>query len=251
VLTSNRELMAQARSSLKDKWGIAVIGTLVYVLMRCVINLTPVVKYFLPLLLEGVLTLGYVTYILSIVRNKQPITLELLFSGFSRFWTAFCAMLLVVLFIVLWALPGVIAAASLGAVYSLFFHITWTPLTTGIGYAIILPLVFILPALAFYRYSLTYFIIVDNPNISAFGALKLSKTMLKGNLKKRIYLDCRFTGWFLLALVSLCIGFLWFTPYWQASVIHFYEDIKRDYEEKQVPEISVHGNPCEVTDYTT
>ena len=114
-----------------------------------------------------------------------------MFEGFSSFGRALAAHILIVLFIILWALlfivPGIIAA---------------------------------------YSYSMTFYILADNPGVGAREAIGLSKEMMKGYKWKFVLLNFRFIGWSLLALLTCGIGFIWLVPYMTTAIAHFYEDIR-------------------------
>jgi len=281
VLTSNRELMAQARSSLKDKWGITIVGTLIYFSLSYGINRLPYIHY----ILSSVLEVGYAAFMLVIIR-KQDIKLELLFSGLSRFFTALLAGLTLFLLILLLILPPMLG----------YFMLTTAKISIYILIVLIIIecVVTVFAALfvvkVYYCYSLVYYLISDLPKIFAFQALTLSRKMMHGNQLKRFYLDCRFIGWYLLGIAPfiltialsvihqhgfsasysdwitywnmsqenpwssnfglLCtlalIGFIWIFPYWQATLSHFYEDVKHiEHTEKHLLE---HTEPFDVND---
>jgi uncharacterized membrane protein len=73
---------------------------------------------------------------------------------------------------------------------------------------------------------MTYFVIVDNPSIGAFDALKESKKLMDGNKMKLFLLMLSFIGWALLCILTLGIGFLWLMPYIQVTMVKFYDDLK-------------------------
>jgi uncharacterized membrane protein len=66
----------------------------------------------------------------------------------------------------------------------------------------------------------------DNPELSAVEALDKSKEMMDGEKMRLFTLWLSFLGWFILGLISLGIGFIWITPYYNAAVTAFYEDLK-------------------------
>ena len=188
MLTENRELMQKARTTLKGNWGIAIGATVVFVLISAIAG-SPKYLKIIGLIISGPLTVGYYKMFLSLIRG-QEVRFGQLFEGFNSFLNALGAYLLMLIFIILWSLllivPGIIAAFS---------------------------------------YSLTYFIIADNPDIDAFAALKKSKAMMLGHKWKLFYLTCRFIWWFLLGIITLGIGFLWIGPYMLASFSLFYQDL--------------------------
>ena len=72
----------------------------------------------------------------------------------------------------------------------------------------------------------TFFILAEDSSIQPMEALRKSKQMMDGYKWKLFCLGLRFIGWFLLAILTLGIGFLWLIPYMYISFAKFYEDIK-------------------------
>ena len=188
--TPNRDLMAQARQCLAGKWGLAVGVVLVNGLIGVVAGFVPFIGWMISLAITGPLMLGMATVFLAIARSEST-EFSQLFDGFKRFGTAFMAYLLMGVFTLLWFLllivPGIIAALS---------------------------------------YSMTFFILRDNPDMGAMEAIDLSKQVMQGNKWKYFCLQWRFFGWSLLCLFTLGIGYLWLWPYVLASQAKFYEDLQ-------------------------
>jgi uncharacterized membrane protein len=188
--TENVVLMQMAKESLNGKWGLAIGTLVVYILISVALQLIPFVGPIASLIISGPFALGLAYFSLSISRNQNP-KLENIFQGFNNFGTALGAYLLMILFIVLWALllivPGIIAAIS---------------------------------------YSMTFYIIADDNSIGAMEAIDKSKKMMDGYKLKYFYLGLRFIGWALLCILTLGIGFLWLMPYMQVSMAKFYDDVK-------------------------
>ncbi len=188
--TENAVLMKQARDSLTGKWGLAVSGSLIYLLIVVAVNAIPKAGGLISLIITGPIYLGFAMFILAISRNQNT-SVDEIFQGFKRFGTAIITYLLILLFVVLWGLlliiPGIIASIS---------------------------------------YSMTFYILVDNPSITPKEAIRKSKEMMMGNKWKYFKLGLRFIGWMILGVLSLGIGFLWITPYMTVTFAKFYDDIK-------------------------
>ncbi len=172
--TENSVLMQRARESLKDKWPLAIGTYLVYTIILICLNQA---YLLLVLLLSGPLALGLTTFSLSFSRNTNP-KFSQIFSGFNKFAKALETYIWMYLFIFLWLLlliiPGIIASIA---------------------------------------YSMTFFILADNPTVSGRDAIKKSKMMMNGNKWKFFKLNLRFIGWIILAILSFGIGFLWLIQY--------------------------------------
>ena len=194
--TENITLMRSARESLKGKWGLAIVTFLIYTLLTTAPgSVRPhgsilTLSSTLTLIIGGPLALGAAIFSLSISRGKEA-RLEQIFQGFSSFSNAFISYLLIILYVLLWALllivPGIIAALG---------------------------------------YSMTFYILADDPLIKPQDALKKSKSMMYGYKLKLFYLGLRFFLLGLLCILTLGIGFLWLIPYVHITMAQFYDDIK-------------------------
>jgi uncharacterized membrane protein len=68
---------------------------------------------------------------------------------------------------------------------------------------------------------MVYFILAENPKISAIDAIKQSKEMMYGHKMELFLLTLSFLGWILLGIISMGIGFLWIGSYIQTSLAIF------------------------------
>jgi uncharacterized membrane protein len=193
--TENVILMRTGRESLKGNWGLAILTFFIYGLLTAAPGSVGshgsilTLGSTLILLIGGPLALGASIFSLSISRGKEA-RLEQIFQGFNNFSTALVAYLLMALYVLLWTLlliiPGIIAALG---------------------------------------YSMTFYIIADDPLIKPQDALAKSKTMMNGYKLKLFYLDLRFLLLGLLCILTLGIGFLWLVPYFHVTMAKFYDDI--------------------------
>ena len=88
-------------------------------------------------------------------------------------------------------------------------------------------LLFIIPGIIMtFAYAMTPYILEEHPEISGWEASTRSREMMKGHKFDLFYLYLSFIGWFLLALLTLGIGFLWLVPYVDAAKAAFYNDLK-------------------------
>lgn len=188
--TANKVLMAEARTALSGKWGLAIGGFVLVEIVSILISFIPLLGLIVPMIIAGPITLGMALFYLAISRGQQ-ISATQVFDGFNHFGKAVATYFLSILFIFLWTLlliiPGIIA---------------------GI------------------RYSQIFFILAEHPTIGAREAINRSKQMMEGNKWKYFCLGLRFFGWSILAICTLGIGFLWLIPYMMVSYAKFYDDVK-------------------------
>lgn len=193
MVTENSILRRMALDSLKDKWGLAIGTFVIYMMLAGVLGFIPKLGPFASIFIAGPLALGIKMFSLSLSRDEEP-RLEQIFDGFRNYGSALGTYLLMSLYIFLWMLlliiPGIIASLS---------------------------------------YSMTFFILADDPEIGASAALDKSRKMMDGFKWKYFYLQLSFLGWALLCILTIGIGFLWLFPYMEISYAKFYDDVKENY----------------------
>ena len=187
MLKSNQELRSDARQQLEAKWGSAVIASLVYAVITGTASGAGGIG---ALIIGGPMELGLATYVL-LLKKREDAQLEHLFRGFRTFESSLVLYLVRSVFIALWSLlfviPGIVAAL---------------------------------------RYSMSIYILHDNPEISGMDALNRSKEMMDGFKGRLFGLYLSFLGWAILCLFTLGIGYLWLIPYMKVTEANFYEDLK-------------------------
>ena len=182
----NRQIKVEAKAALSGNWGIAIGIWVVYLVLGAAIAFT----FIGPIILSGVLAFGVMAAYLTLVRTKST-SFETLFSGFSNFGTTCVVGILQTIFLTLWSL------------------------------------LFIIPGIVkTYSYSMTYYILRDNPNLSASEAITESRRMMNGYKGKLFCLDLSFIGWFLLCALTFGLLGLYVLPYYNAARARFYEDLK-------------------------
>ena len=191
-----KEFRRQAWNSIRGKWGTLAITYLVYlVIFGCVgvLSVIPslgaVLGSIVTLIITGPFSLGLSIISLNIVRGDN-VTVNNLFVGFKRFLDAFLANLINGILIALWSLLFIIPGIIKG-----------------------------------YSYSMTYYILADNPSMTANDARKKSMVIMRGNKWRLFCLQLSFIGWLLLCVLTLGILTLWISPYIQTTTAAFYEDI--------------------------
>jgi uncharacterized membrane protein len=188
-MISNQALRAKARDQLRGKWTGPVVVTLIYVVICVPVTNIPYVGGGLGLILSGPLLLGFSQYFLNFKRGNNP-KLEDVFSGFRNLGSSIALYFIMLIFILLWSLlliiPGIIA---------------------GI------------------RYSMSFYVLCDNPDSGAMNALNKSKELMKGNKMQLFLLWLSFLGWAVCCIFTFGIGFLWLIPYINLSMVHFYEEM--------------------------
>lgn len=87
-------------------------------------------------------------------------------------------------------------------------------------------LLFVIPGIIkSFSYSMSPYILIDNPVMTAGEARRKSIEIMKGNKWKLFCLQFSFIGWILLSILTFGILFLWVIPAMEMSKIAFYKEI--------------------------
>ena len=185
-MNENVMLMRRAKAQLSGKWVNVAIGSLIYLVLMGVAGST----YLLELIIYGPLTFGYILYLACNIDTGVN-NFNLLFKGFERFGDTLVAGLLyslaVGLGICLLIVPGIIVACGL---------------------------------------SMTFYIMVDDQNVSGIDALQRSWILMQGHKWDFFCLQLRFFGWILLSILTCGIGFILLQPYMVAANQNFYRKLR-------------------------
>ena len=144
---------------------------------------------FIGFIIGGTIQLGYARYL---IRQHDHASFDLpdMFSQFERFKDGFMQNFLRSLYTVLWGLllliPGIVK------------H---------------------------YAYSMTPFIMIENPQMTASEAITASKELMNGHKGELFMLDLSFIGWDILAGLTANIGCIFLSPYRHAAYAAFYKNI--------------------------
>lgn len=246
---TSSELRANARESLKGKWGKAALITLTYAIINWVIGF---ILAFIPLIggiLVSVISLplsyGLLITFMKLKRNEEVSYLDFLNIGFSNFgkvWGIFgnillkliVPIILVVVFIMLVTFSGVgagvgMAFKSTGAVTSF----SGLLLIGIIGY--IISIIYLM--IKSFYYVLSFYILYDNPNKTSKEIVEESEKLMAGNRWSFFWLGFTFIGWSILACFTFGIGTLWLIPYMMIAFIAFYEALAGNKNDVEVTPI--------------
>ena len=207
-----RDFRQRAWADLSGKWGIAILAVLIVSLIEGALGglSTIGIGAIGLLLIMGPLSLGLAQMFLNIVRGQKA-EIGDIFNGFKNFLNSFLLALLNWIFTALWSLlfiiPGIIAS---------------------------------------YRYSMSFYILADNPGMDANTARVRSIEMMKGNKWRLFCLDFSFIGWYLLCALTFGILTLWVAPYHETARTEFYQELLRTQGNGGYNQ---HGNPYGSPDY--
>lgn len=192
-LLTNSELRKDSLEALRGNWGTPI--GLCFVIYTIMSLSSAFAGGIVSLIIGGPLVLGITMFFLQFRRQQNP-TFNTGFDGFKHFGPALGLYLLQGLFVLLWTLllviPGIIKSLS---------------------------------------YSQSFFIMVDEPEISPLDAISKSRRMMRGAKGKLFLMYLNFFLLSLLCILTLGIGYLWLIPFINNTMAGFYEDLKKNYVE--------------------
>ena len=186
-----RDFRHAAWAHLHGNWGTMALSTLVFTLIlgACASLTLIAVGGVAWILLGGAMFLGFSALALTTARGVAP-RFEQLFDGFRNYTSS------LVLYILVW-----------------IFTLLWT-------------LLFVIPGIIMsYAYSMSWYILADNPDMPANEARKRSIAMMRGNKWRLFCLDFSFIGWIILCALTLGILTFWIMPYMHTARAEFYQDL--------------------------
>ena len=190
-------LRNQAYEALRGKWTPAVVTSLVFcILLGVAVSLSRVnALLYLIAYLGGasIVAIGMLYACWDLFTKGTLPEAGALFAPFKQYARTVGAVLLVFVYTLLWTLllviPGIIKA---------------------------------------YSYSMTFYILRENPEMTAGDAITASQKMMDGHKMALFLLSLSFIGWAILASITFGIGYLWLIPYIYTAYAAFYETLKKE-----------------------
>ena len=232
---SSSELRKQAREALRGKWGKAVLLTLSYLGITIGINfvlmIIPLVGLIASFVISPVITHGFFVSMMKLRRGETVKNTGFLTDGFANFKRVWCVlgytikkMLLPIILIVVFAFLTI--GSSVGN--AILRYSDPTASVAGLaGMSAILMIGYIASIIYMgiksLLYTLTSYILYDNPNMTNKEIVEESEKLMKGNRLKAVWLIITFIGWILLSAFTMYIGLLWVAPYVNVAMVCFYE----------------------------
>ncbi len=184
-------LMRESRAKLIPHWVIASLVCSLYGLLVGVPSVLNSYGELLSFLLAGPLQLGIAIYFLNIL-NDRPASIEDLIEGFKPLLKVILIYIVISIAtsigILLLIVPGIIIALGL---------------------------------------SMTYYILVENPEFSIEKSLKESWRLTNGYKMELFVLHLRFIPWYLLGLLCFGIGIFVVMPWHQLTQANYYSYLKQ------------------------
>lgn len=192
---NRKEWKSLAKAQIKGKIGILFVITLIIGGISAVasglLSFIPVAgPYVYSFIIAPAFSLSLVRVYLLVIRGGTPEVKDA-FSGFDDFWSAFKVTFLVGLYTFLWSL------------------------------------LFIIPGIVkSYSYSMSLYILAENPGKSARECINESKIITNGHKWELFVLVLSFMGWLILTVLTLGIAGIWAIPYMNSTYANAYVSMK-------------------------
>lgn len=226
-LPSAAELRGVARERLAGNWGIgALVVFLNQFLQQVAASIIPGLGVIVSWVIAGPLALGLHGYFLGLVR-RESVEVSTLFDGFSQFGRALLLFIFIGLIIGLSALASAIPGGIMMAIASQREGFTEADPLFLSGIVLVAVLVTHVCYYLWLRYSMVYFIALDEPEMKPLDVLNASAKMMDGHKWRLLWLTASYIGWFILGFCAFIIGLFWSTAYMSAGIAAFYEDLRK------------------------
>lgn len=237
------QIRANARESLTGKWGKAALLTLTYSIIVFVINfvcrLIPIVGGIILFVISTPISYGLLVSFMKLKRGEEVGYVDFLSDGFSSFGKVWAVigntvlkMILPVCLVIISIVLIMIGAG--GTIFGTTTLVNSTSSSTGIvagfGFLTVIGIIAYIASLIYaiikgYLYSLSFYILNDNSDMTGKEIVNESEKLMKGNRWRYFWLGLTFIGWAFLAAFTFGIGMLWLMPYMMIAMICFYEDL--------------------------
>lgn len=202
------DTLAGASKSLVLSYGTAIVFQLILVLLCA----------------------GYTAVALEL-RNRNPVGMGTLLAGFRMPGKVILTYLLMTLFISFWAY-----GFSMPLCYLMIMDASMGTqvLTESMVVNILVVYVGIVMFLASYRYRMAFFMLMDDPNLTARQAIRQAGAINKGHRLQLLMLDLSFVPWLLLCVLTCGVLLIWKLPYIITTYAKAYDALMTDYAQRQI-----------------
>jgi len=184
------ELKVAAKEQIKGKIGKLFVMTLIIYSLIFLCIFVPFLGSIASFIITPAFALSLCIVYIKLTK-KEEVTVGNVFSGFNKTGRALWLNILIGFFTFLWtclfAIPGIIKQ---------------------------------------YAYSMSYYVLADNPELTAREALRKSKEMTKGHKMDLFVLQLSFFWWYCLVGITFGLAAIYVGPYISATTATFYNSIK-------------------------
>lgn len=184
------ELKSAAKEQIRGKIWILFLMVLVIFSVSLICGFIPIIGAIITLIITPAFGLSLCMTYLKLTKNEN-ISVGNVFDGFNKTGRALWLNILIAIFTFLWSclfiIPGIIKS---------------------------------------FAYSMAYYVLADNPELTAREALAKSQQIMKGHKLDLFILELSFIGWYFLVGITFGLAAIYVVPYMSATTANFYNSIK-------------------------
>ena len=184
------ELKSAAKEQIRGKIGIFFVMMLIVFAISLACAFIPFIGSIASFIITPAFTLSICMFFLKLTKGEETSVGDI-FAGFNKTGRSLWLNILIAVFTFLWSLllviPGIIKA---------------------------------------YAYSMSFYILADNPDLTASEALAKSQSLMRGHKMELFILELSFIGWFFLIGLTFGLAAIYVVPYMEATMANFYNSIK-------------------------
>ncbi len=184
------ELKRSAKEQIQGKIGTLFVMSLIVFMILTACAIILVIGSIATFIVVPAFSLSFCMIYLKLTKNEE-IMIGDLFLGFSATGKAVWLKIITSFFIFLWSclfvIPGIIKQ---------------------------------------YSYAMGFYILAENPELTAREALARSKEIMRGHKMELFILQLSFIGWYFLVGITFGLASIYVAPYINATTANFYNTIK-------------------------
>ncbi|MGN0308649.1 MAG: DUF975 family protein [Lachnospiraceae bacterium] len=216
---TRKEIKEKSREQIKGNIGISFLCIIIYLFIDFSLSSIPAINLitiWILLAITSPLDLGLTKVFMEISRGNKP-NVSTLFAGFSQFGQSFLCFLLLCIPSLIYIFLSIIPAAVI------FFTNSVEAIPLFTIWMIFLYVIYLYIYLSF---SMIYYIMEEQPNLSATDVFKASRQMMKGHKWDYFVFQLSFILWYCLGILTLGIAFIYIIPYISVATANYYHNIK-------------------------
>ena len=218
-MLTRQEIKQQSREQIKGNIGISFLCIIIYLAINFSLSSIPLINLitiWILLAITSPLVLGLTKVFMEISRGNKP-SLSTLFAGFSQFSQSFLCFLLLYIPSLIYTSLSIIPAG----VIILTNSVEAIPLFT-----IWMIFLYVIYLYIYLSFSMIYYIMEEQPQLSAIDVFKASRQMMKGRKWDYFVFQLSFILWYCLGILTLGIAYIYIIPYISVATANYYHNIK-------------------------
>ena len=196
--------------------------------LGAIILIFSLISLAIHIFVSGPTEWGYRRYCLQMHDGTTSTPFRVLFSGFRHMGKMIGLYWWIQLKLFLWALAAIAVLLLASIIFTITaitgFHVNYFVISFLLSLCLILCMIPMIRAA--YAYSMSFYLMVENPDLSVFDCVKASVALMRGNKWRLFCLNFSFIGWHILnGITAGILGILYLNPYVEFAQAAFYRSL--------------------------